>query len=137
MPSRYSCFAKFAKRLRKGTIVPRQGHLRARVRALLCPPKRKGRTSQTPPVNPKPRFLSIRDTRRKQVIWTLQTSDIDFFESKSKEHPYTPFTSLEDDPHFLQQRNPLRNFISPINTQNKGKKVISYYKMDTSQIKDL
>ena len=39
MPSRYSCFAKFAKCLRKGTIVPRQGHLCARIRALLCPPR--------------------------------------------------------------------------------------------------
>ena len=42
MPSRYSCFAKFAKRLRKGTIVPRQGHHRARVRALLCPREAQG-----------------------------------------------------------------------------------------------
>ena len=39
MPSRYSCFAKFAKHLRKGTIEPRQGHLCTRVRALLFPPK--------------------------------------------------------------------------------------------------
>ena len=36
MPSRFSCFDKLAKRLRKGTIVPRQGHLCAKVRALLC-----------------------------------------------------------------------------------------------------
>ena len=42
MPSRFSCFAKFAKRLRKGTIVPRKGHHRARVRALLCPREAQG-----------------------------------------------------------------------------------------------
>ena len=94
MPSRFSRFAKFAKRLRKGTIVPRQGHLCARIRALLCPREAQWCTSQTPPVNPKPRFLSFRDTSRKQVIWALQTSDINFLESKSKEHPYTPFISL-------------------------------------------
>ena len=94
MPSRFSRFAKFAKRLKKGTIVPRQGHHRARVRALLCPRKAQWCTSQTPPVNPKPRFLSFRDMRRKQVICTPVTSDINFLESKSKEHPYTPFISL-------------------------------------------
>lgn len=94
MPSRYSCFAKFAKRLRKGTIEPRQGHLCTRVRALLCPRKAQWCTSQTPPVNPKHRFLSFRDMRRKQVICTPVTSDINFLESKSKEHPYTPFISL-------------------------------------------
>lgn len=94
MPSRYSCFAKFAKRLRKGTIEPRQGHLCARVRALLCPRKAQWCTSQTPPVNPKHRFLSFRETSRKQVICTPVTSDINFLESKSKEHPYTPFISL-------------------------------------------
>ena len=70
MPSRYSCFAKFAKRLRKGTIEPRQGHLCARVRALLCPRKAQWCTSQTPPVNPKHRFLSFRVTSRKQVFST-------------------------------------------------------------------
>ena len=32
--------------------------------------------------------------RRKQVICTSATSDINFLESKSKEHPYTPFISL-------------------------------------------
>ena len=32
--------------------------------------------------------------RRKQVICTSVTSDINFLESKSKEHPYTPFISL-------------------------------------------
>ena len=42
MPSRFSRFAKFAKRLRKGTIVPRQGHHCARVRALLCPREAQG-----------------------------------------------------------------------------------------------
>lgn len=36
IPIRFSCFIKMIKRLRKGTIVPRQGHHRARVRALLC-----------------------------------------------------------------------------------------------------
>ena len=71
MPSRYSCFAKFTKRLRKGTIVPRKGHLCARIRALLCPREAQWCTSQTPPVNPKHRFLSFRDTGRKQVIWTI------------------------------------------------------------------
>ena len=94
MPSRFSRFSKFAKCLRKGTIVPRQGHHRARVRALLCPRKAQWCTSQTPPVNPKHRFLSFRDTSRKQVICTSVTSDINFLESKSKEHPYTPFISL-------------------------------------------
>ena len=94
MPSRYSCFAKFAKCLRKGTIVPRYGHHRARVRALLCPREAQKCTSQTPPINPKPRFLSFRDTSRKQVICTSATSDINFLESKSKEHPYTPFIPL-------------------------------------------
>ena len=65
-----SCFAKIVKCLRKGTIAPRQGHLCARVRAQLCPRKAQGCTSQTPPVNPKHRFLSIRDTSCKQVICT-------------------------------------------------------------------
>ena len=71
MPSRYSCFAKFAKRLKKGTIVPRKGHLCALIRAQRCPREAQWCTSQTPPVNPKHRFLSFRDTGRKQVIWTL------------------------------------------------------------------
>ena len=74
MPSRNSCFTKMVKRLRKGTIVPRQGHHRARVRALLCPRKAQWCTSQTPPLNPKPRFLSFRDTSRKQVICTSETT---------------------------------------------------------------
>lgn len=94
MPSRFSRFSKFAKCLRKGTIEPRQGHLCARVRAQRCPRKAQWCTSQTPPENPKHRFLSFRDMRRKQVIWALQTSNINFLESKSKEHPYTPFISL-------------------------------------------
>ena len=94
MPSRFSRFAKFAKRLRKGTIEPRQGHLCARVRALLCPRKAQWCTSQTPPENPKHRFLSFRDMSRKQVIFTSATNDINFLESKSKEHPYTPFISF-------------------------------------------
>ena len=63
MPSSCSCFAKTVKCLRKGTIAPKQGHLCALVRAQRC-------TSQTPPVNPKHRFLSIRDTSCKQVICT-------------------------------------------------------------------
>ena len=94
MPSRFSRFSKFAKCLRKGTIEPRQGHLCARVRAQRCPRKAQWCTSQTPPENPKHRFLSFRDMRRKQVICTSATNDINFLESKSKEHPYTPFISL-------------------------------------------
>ena len=78
MPSSCSCFAKIVKCLRKGTIAPRQGHLCARVRAQLCPRKAQGCTSQTPPVNPKHRFLSIRDTSCKQVICTQGISNIDF-----------------------------------------------------------
>ena len=78
MPSRYSCFVKIVKCLRKGTIAPRQGHLCARIRAQLCPRKAQGCTSQTPPVNPKHRFLSIRDTSCKQVICTQGISNIDF-----------------------------------------------------------
>ena len=50
--------------------VPKEEHLCARTRALLCPREAQTGTSQTPPVNPKPRFLSFRDTSRKQVIWT-------------------------------------------------------------------
>ena len=52
MPSRYSCFAKFAKRLRKGTIVPRQGRHRARVRALLRPREAQGAHKSEPTRKP-------------------------------------------------------------------------------------
>ena len=52
MPSRFSRFAKFAKRLRKGTIVPRQGHHRARVRALLCPREAQGAHKSEPTRKP-------------------------------------------------------------------------------------
>ena len=81
--------------------VPKEGHYCAKVKATLCsgkstfvPREAQWCTSQTPPVNPKHRFLSFRETSRKQVICTPVTSDINFLESKSKEHPYTPFISL-------------------------------------------
>ena len=51
--------------------VPKEGHYCAKIRALLCPREAQKCTSQIPPVNPKHRFLSFRDTSRKQVIWTL------------------------------------------------------------------
>ena len=40
------------KRLRKGTIVPRQGHHRARVRALLCPREAQGAHKSEPTRKP-------------------------------------------------------------------------------------
>ena len=73
MPSRFSRFAKFAKRLRKGTIVPRQGQLCAKVRALLCPREAQWCTSQTPPVNPKHRFLSFRGSKNGKYINNVVT----------------------------------------------------------------
>ena len=50
---------------------PKEGHYCAKIRALVCPREAQKCTSQTPPVNPKPRFLSFRDMSRKQVICTL------------------------------------------------------------------
>ena len=52
MPGKKSCFTKMIKRLRKGTIVPRQGHHRARVRALLCPREAQGAHKSEPTRKP-------------------------------------------------------------------------------------
>ena len=56
---------------------PKEGHYCAKARAPSCsgkstfvPREAQWYTSQTPPVNPKPRFLSFRDTSRKQVFST-------------------------------------------------------------------
>ena len=52
MPSKKSCFTKMIKRLRKGIIVPRQGHHRARIRALLCPREAQGAHKSEPTRKP-------------------------------------------------------------------------------------
>ena len=124
MPSRFSCFDKLAKRLRKGTIVPRQGHLCAKVRALLCL-----REAQE---------MHKSDTTRKSETqisifqrYESQTSHLyfgnkllRFFRINIQGTSLTChlFLSTRKCPSSPATEVFTNNFISPINTQNKGKK---------------
>ena len=77
MPSRFSRFVKFAKRLRKGTIVPRQGHHRARVRALLCPREAQGAHKSEPTRKPEAQISIIQR-------YESQTSHLHFENNRIK-----------------------------------------------------